>query len=73
MKPLAVVAIVLGVVCLALSVCYWVTPAASLPAFFPGHEAAGPTIYHHKHAYAAVVLALLLFAFGWFQSKPRAA
>jgi hypothetical protein len=73
MKPLAVVALVLGVICLALAGFYWVTPASALPAFFPGHDAAGTAIYHHKHAYGAIVLALALFAFGWFQSKPKAA
>jgi hypothetical protein len=73
MKPLVVVAIVLGVICLALTVLYWVTPAAALPAFLPGHDAAGTAVYHHKHAIGALVLALALFAFGWFQSKPKAA
>ena len=72
MKPLALVAIVLGVVFLALTVYYFVTPAGSLAAFMPGYEA-GATGHHTKHAVAALVVALVLFALAWFQSKPQKA
>ncbi len=51
---------------------YWLTPAGSLPSFFPGYEAGGAD-HHHKHAIVALVVALVLFAFAWFQSKPARA
>ncbi|MDR3470760.1 MAG: hypothetical protein P4M09_03585 [Devosia sp.] len=69
MKPLALLAIVLGVIFLAFTVYYFVTPAGSLLPFLPGYEA-GVTGHHTKHAIAALVVALVLFAFAWFQSKP---
>ena len=71
-KPLALVAIVLGVVFLALTVYYFVTPAGSLATFMPGYEA-GVAGHHTKHAVVSLVVALVLFAFAWFQSKPRKA
>jgi hypothetical protein len=71
-KPLVLVAIVLGIVFLVLCGYYWLTPAGSLPSFFPGYEAGGAD-HHHKHAIVALVVALVLFAFAWFQSKPARA
>ena len=68
-KPLVLVALVLGVVLLIVSGIYFVEPASSLPGFFPGH-AAGDAAHHFKHAIGALVLALALFAFAWFRSKP---
>ena len=71
-KPLVAVAAVLGIIFLALTVYYFVTPAGSLASFLPGYEAGG-TVHHTKHAIAALVVALALFAFAWFQSKPAKA
>jgi hypothetical protein len=68
-KPLVLAATVLGIVFLALTIMYFVTPAGSLPSFFPGY-ASGGTGHHSKHAIVALVIALVLFAFAWFQSKP---
>jgi len=70
-KPLVIVAIVLGVIFLGLMTYYWVTPAGGLAAFMPGY-AAGGVAPHHKHAIVALVVALALFAFAWFRSKPAA-
>jgi hypothetical protein len=70
MKPLAVVALILGVVFLGLTAMYWLTPAGSLPSFLPGYDTTNAAIHHHKHAVGAFVVALVLFAFAWFQSKP---
>jgi len=70
MKPLVILAVILGIVFVALAGFYWVTPAGSLPSFFPGYDTATPAIHHHKHAIGALVVALALFAFAWFQSKP---
>ena len=71
-RPIVVIAAILGVVFLALTVCYLTVPAESLPSFLPGYEA-GVAGHHAKHAIAALVVALALFAFAWFQSKPRKA
>jgi hypothetical protein len=62
--------IVLGVVFVALAVYYWITPAGSLPVYLPGFEA-GATTVHLKHGLAALILALALFVFAWFQSAPK--
>jgi len=53
MKPIVIVAVLLGIVCLGLTALYWVTPVASLPSFMPGYEQAG-TGFHHKHAIGAL-------------------
>ncbi len=71
-KPLVLVALVLGVVLLIVSAIYVLEPASSLPGFFPGYAAADAG-HHYKHAIGALILALALFAFAWFQSKPRRA
>ena len=71
-KPIVLAAIVLGVVFLGLCAYYFVTPAGSLVTFLPGYEA-GATGHHTKHAIVALVVALVLFALAWFQSKPSKA
>jgi hypothetical protein len=68
-KPLSLLAGLLGFLFLALAVSYWLTPAGSLPAFFPGFEA-GSEHVHFKHGLASLILALGLFAYAWFQSAP---
>jgi len=71
-KPIVIVALLLGVIFLALSAYYWLTPAEALPSFLPGFET-GVAAPHHKHAIASLVVAVALFAFAWFQSKPQRA
>ncbi len=71
-KPLVVVASLLGIVFLILAVYYFITPAGSLAGFLPGYEP-GVAAHHTKHAIGALVVALALFAFAWFQSKPAKA
>ena len=44
-KPLALLAVVLGIALIAIAVVYWVEPARSLPSFFPGHQAGSN--HHH--------------------------
>ncbi len=68
-KPLPLLAGLLGIVFLALAGMYWLIPAGSLPAFFPGFEAGSPHV-HFKHGLGSLILALGLFAFAWFQSAP---
>jgi hypothetical protein len=65
------IAIVLGLAFLALAIVYWVVPAGSLPSFVPGFEAGGTRI-HPKHGIAAVVVAVVLFGFGWYAGRSRA-
>ena len=69
-RLVAIAAAVVGVLLLVVAVVYWVEPAHSLPGFFPGHEA-GSDRHHVKHGIAALVVALGLFAFAWFQTGPR--
>ena len=63
-----------GVVLLVVSGIYFAEPAHSLPSFFPGHAGANSSefAHHHtKHGIAALVVALALFAFAWFQTGPK--
>ncbi len=66
---LIVPAVLAGIVLLVIAVVYFVEPAGSLPAFFPGHEA-GSSHHHAKHGIAALLVALGCFVFAWFQSGP---
>jgi hypothetical protein len=65
------IAIILGLAFLALAIVYWVVPAGSLPSFVPGFEA-GATRTHMKHGIAALVVAVVLFGFGWYAGRSRA-
>jgi hypothetical protein len=67
-------AIALGIVLIVVAIVYFVTPEHALPAFFPGHVAAGgpeADSHHTKHGIAALVVALACFAFAWFQTGPK--
>jgi len=67
---IVVLAAVAGILLVAVAVVYFVTTAASLPSFFPGHQA-GSSAHHVKHGIAALVVGLGCFALAWFQSGPR--
>ena len=71
-RPLPLVAGLLGVAFLAVAALYWLVPAGDLPSFLPGFEAGGDRA-HLKHAVGSLVIALILFAFAWFQNRrePR--
>jgi UDP-N-acetylmuramyl pentapeptide phosphotransferase/UDP-N-acetylglucosamine-1-phosphate transferase len=69
-KVLVVLAVILGIVLIAIAIVYWAEPARSLPSFFPGHEA-GSNHHHTKHGIAAFLLGLACFAFAWFNSGPK--
>jgi hypothetical protein len=62
------IAIVLGLVLIAIAVMYFMMPADQLPAFFPGHEA-GVTRVHMKHGIVAGVAGVVLLAIGWFMGR----
>ena len=68
-RSLIIPAVVVGVVLVAVAVVYFVDPAKSLPSFFPGHQS-GSGHHHAKHGIAALVVALALFVFAWFQTGP---
>jgi Na+/H+ antiporter NhaD/arsenite permease-like protein len=75
LRRLMIPAVVLGVVLIVVAVIYFVQPEHSLPSFFPGHVSAGAAEanhHHTKHGIAALVVALALFAFAWFQTGPKA-
>jgi amino acid permease len=74
LRKLVIPAAVLGVLLIVVAVIYFVEPAHSLPSFFPGHVSAtsSEANHHHtKHGIAALVVALALFAFAWFQTGPK--
>ena len=71
----AVLAVVAGCLLLAVAALYFALPAHSLPAFLPGHASAhGAEAGHHhvKHGIAALVVALVAFAYAWFATGPAA-
>ncbi len=72
-RLLVALAVVLGLLLLAVAVVYWIEPAHSLPGFFPGHEA-GSNHHHVKHGIAALVIGLAVLALAWFGSaRPQRA
>ena len=45
-RLLALLAVIVGIVLIAIAIIFWVEPAKSLPSILPGHEAG----YGHRHA-----------------------
>jgi hypothetical protein len=72
MKTGAIVAGILGLLCLIVAVIYFVEPSGSLPSFLPGH-AVGSVHKHMKHGVLALGLAVVLFVIAWFQTGPKTA
>ncbi len=66
-KTYMVLLIIIGLALTALAVYYWVTPAGSLPSFFPGHLA-GSAHKHLKHGVLALVLGIVSFLGAWMLS-----
>ena len=69
-RILVILAIVLGIVLIAIAVVYWAEPAKSLPSFFPGHQA-GSNHHHTKHGIAAFLLGVACFVFAWFNTGKK--
>ena len=69
-RILMVLFIVIGVALIALGVYYVVTPAGSLPSFFPGHLA-GSAHKHLKHGLVALVLGIVSFLGAWMLSAKE--
>ncbi len=66
-RLLAILAIVVGIVLIAIAIVYWAEPAHSLPSFFPGHQA-GSNHHHTKHGIAAFLVGLACLVFAWFNT-----
>jgi hypothetical protein len=70
-RTLPLIAELLGLLFLAVAAMYWFVPASGLTSFFPGFNA-GSAHIAVKHAIGSLVIALVLFAFAWLQSRRRA-
>ncbi len=66
MRPVPLIAGLLGIVFLVLAAVYFIEPAGSLPSFLPGFEA-GSDHVHTTHGIGSLVVAVVLFAVAWFQ------
>lgn len=71
-KPLVIAVIAIGVLLLICSAIYFIEPAKSLPAFFPGHDVSLAK-HHYKHGIGALILGAGCFVFAWFQSGKKSA
>jgi len=69
-RLLAIVALILGIVLIAIAIVYWAEPAKSLPSFAPGHTA-GSSHHHVKHGIAAFLLGVACLVFAWFNTGER--
>ncbi len=63
-------AIILGLIFLAIGVVYLLVPAESLPSFFPGFEA-GLTRARFKHGLASLAVGVVLLGVAWFTGRSR--
>jgi hypothetical protein len=69
-RPFIVIAVVAGILLIAIAVVYWAEPAKSLPSFFPGHQS-GSNHHHTKHGIAAFLLGIACLVYAWFQSGAQ--
>ena len=70
-RLLAILAIVVGIVLIAIAIVYWAEPAHSLPSFFPGHQS-GSNHHHVKHGIASFLVGVACLVFAWFNTGgPR--
>jgi hypothetical protein len=63
-------AILLGLIFVAIAIVYWVVPAGQLPSFVPGYQA-GSQLTHLKHGIASAVVGVVLFGIGWYLGRSR--
>jgi hypothetical protein len=63
-------AVIVGILFVAVAVGYWSKPAAALPSFMPGY-APGSSVIHFKHGLAFFILGILLFVYAWFTSGTK--
>jgi hypothetical protein len=70
MKILGWLAVAIGILLLVVAGIYLTTPAHALPSFFPGYDST-LTKVHRTHGIGALGLALVCFAFAWFQTGKK--
>jgi len=68
-RLLVALAVLAGIVLIAVAAVYWAEPARSLPGLFPGHEA-GSNHHHVKHGIASFLVGIACLVFAWFRSGP---
>jgi hypothetical protein len=61
------VAVLAGLVLIALAVVYFAEPAGSLPSWLPGHEASS-SHHHVKHGIAALGVGVVALVVAWFET-----
>ena len=66
-RPLVLLALIVGILLIALAFVYWAEPAKSLPSFVPGHKS-GSNHHHVKHGIAALLVGLACLVYVWFQT-----
>ena len=64
LSPIAILAILAGIVLVVVAVVYFAVGANDLPSFFPGHADKG-TGTHPKRGIAAVIVAAVCFLYAW--------
>jgi hypothetical protein len=69
-KSLAIIAVILGILFVALAIYYWITPANALPSFIPGYNPAMATP-HFKHGLASLIVGILLIIYAWFATGKK--
>ena len=69
-RILTILLVIVGVALVAVGIYYWVTPAGSLPSFFPGHLA-GSAHKHVKHGLAALIAGIACFLGAWMLSGRK--
>ena len=67
---LGTLAILIGLLFIAIAIVYWLEPADALPGFMPGHEA-GSIVHHYKHGVLAFVVGLASFIVARFLFGPK--
>jgi hypothetical protein len=70
-NPMRLAAYLLAVILIFVAAIYFLVPADSLPAFFPGHEP-GLTRIRMKHGIAAGAAGVILLLVGWFVGRSKA-
>jgi hypothetical protein len=63
-RPLTLIAGLLGVLFLAIAAMYWFVPVSV-------DAGSGAPYFHVKRAIVSLIIALVLFAFAWLQSRRR--
>jgi hypothetical protein len=65
------IAVLVGLLFIALAALYWLTPAGELPAFVPGF-APGSTKPHFNHGLGSLIIGLAALVFAlFFLSRAR--